>query len=62
MTLNPPANAGDVRDEDFDPWTGKIPWRKTWHPTLVFLSEESHGQRKEPGGLQSIGSQGVRHD
>ena len=24
-------------------------------PTPVFLPRESHGQRKEPGGLQSIG-------
>ena len=29
----------------FDPWIGKIPWRREWQPTLVFLSEEVHGQR-----------------
>ena len=23
---------------DFDPWVGKIPWRRTWHPTSVFSS------------------------
>ena len=23
----------------------KIPWRRAWQPTLVFLPEESHGQR-----------------
>ena len=28
----------------------------------VFLPGEFHGQRKEPGGLQSTGSQRVRHD
>ena len=22
----------------FDPWVGKIPWRKAWQPTLVFLA------------------------
>ena len=27
-----------------DPWVGKIPWRRTWQPTLVFLPQESHGQ------------------
>ena len=28
----------------FDPWVGKIPWRRKWEPTLVFLPRESHGQ------------------
>ena len=27
----------------FDPWVGKIPWRKEWQPTPVFLSGEFHG-------------------
>ena len=39
----------------FDPWVGKIPWRRKWQPTSVFLKEE-------PGGLQSIGLQRVGHD
>ena len=30
MVKNPPANAGDARDEGFDPWVGKIPWRRKW--------------------------------
>ena len=29
----------------FDPWIRKIPWRRKWQPTLVFLPEKSHGQR-----------------
>ena len=28
-----------------DPWVGKIPWRRAWQPTPVFLPRESHGQR-----------------
>jgi len=28
----------------FDSWVGKIPWRKGWQPTPVFLPGESHGQ------------------
>ena len=28
----------------FDPWVGKIPWRRKWQPTPVFLPGESHGQ------------------
>ena len=27
----------------FYPWVGKIPWRRAWKPTLVFLPGESHG-------------------
>ena len=27
----------------FDPWVGKIPWRRKWQPTPVFLPGESHG-------------------
>ena len=32
---NPPANAGNT--SGFDPWVGKIPWRKKWEPTAVFF-------------------------
>ena len=28
----------------FNPWVGKIPWRRKWEPTPV-LPEKSHGQR-----------------
>ena len=33
----------------FDPWLGKIPWRKAWQPIPVFLPGESHGQRSLVG-------------
>ena len=43
----------------FDPWIRKIPWRRKWQPTLVFLPGESNGQRSlvgsSPWGLQRIG-------
>ena len=29
----------------FDPWMGKIPWRRQWQPTPVFLPGKFHGQR-----------------
>ena len=29
----------------FDRWVRKIPWRRAWQPTPVFLPGESHGQR-----------------
>ena len=30
------------RRPGFDPWVGKMPWRRKWHPTPVFLPGESH--------------------
>ena len=33
----------------FDPWIGKIPWRRKWQPTPIFLPGESHGQRSLVG-------------
>ena len=33
----------------FDSWVGKIPWRRKWQPTPVFLPGESHGQRSLVG-------------
>ena len=30
---------------EFDPWVGKIPWRRDWQPTPVFWPGEFHGQR-----------------
>ena len=33
----------------FEPWVEKIPWRRKWQPTLVFLPRKSHGQRSLVG-------------
>ena len=33
------------RRPGFVPWVRKIPWRREWQPTPVFLPGESHGQR-----------------
>ena len=32
-----------------NPWVQKIPLRREWQPTLVFLPGESHGQRSLVG-------------
>jgi len=32
------------RRRGFDAWVGRIPWRKAWQPTPVFLPGEFHGQ------------------
>ena len=33
----------------FDPWVGKIPWKRLWQPTPVLLPGESQGQRSLTG-------------
>ena len=38
---NPPA----VLEAWFDPWVGKISWRRGWQPIPAFLPGEFHGQR-----------------
>ena len=54
---NPPA----MQRPGFDPWVGKIPWRRAWQSTPAFLPGES-AWTEEPGRLQSMGSQRVRHN
>ena len=38
-----------MRRSGFDPWVGKIPWRRAWQPTPVFLPRECHGRRSLAG-------------
>ena len=38
----------------FDPWAGKIPWRRKWLPTPVFFPGKSRGT-EEPGKPQCMG-------
>jgi len=45
----------------FNPWLRKVPWRRAWQPTPVFLPGKS-SWTEEPGGLQSIGLHRVGHD
>ena len=60
VVKNPPANAGDIRDAGLIPGSGRSLGRgKATHP--VFLPGEP-SWTEEPGGLQSMGSQRVRHD
>ena len=33
----------------FDPWVGKIPWKRKQQPTPVFLPGKSHGQKRLVG-------------
>ena len=45
MVKNPPA----MRRPGFDPWVGKISWRRAWQPTPVFVTRESHEQKSLQG-------------
>ena len=35
----------ETQETVINPWVWKIPWRREWQPTPVFLPEQSHGQR-----------------
>ena len=44
------------RRREFDLWVRKMPWRRAWQSTPVFLSGECHGQRS----LAGYSSQGCK--
>ena len=43
------------------PWVRRIPWKRKWQPTPSILAW-GIPWTEEPGGLQSMGLQRVRHD
>ena len=45
----PPCQCRRHKRREFDLWVGKIPWRRKWQPTPVFLPGESHRQRSLAG-------------
>ena len=47
--LSSKESACQCKRHGFDPWVRKIPWRREWQPTLVFLPGKSHGQRSLEG-------------
>ena len=57
MIKNLPA----VRETWFKTWVGKIPWRREWLPTPVFLPGKSHAQRSLVG-YSAWGHEKVRQD
>ena len=56
VVKNPPANAGDM---GLTPGLGRSPGGGHGNP---LKSGEFHGQRSLAGGLQSMGSQRVKHN
>ena len=47
MVKNQPAKTR--RRFRFDPWVGKIPWRRKCQSTLIVMPGKSHGQRSLEG-------------
>ena len=45
VVRNPPANAGVSGEPSSIPGLGRIPWKRKWQPTPVYLPGKSHGQR-----------------
>ena len=50
------ASVCSAEDPGFNPWDGKIPWKRKWQPTPVPLPGKSHGRRSlvgySPWGLK----------
>ena len=42
-------NLSTVQETRFSTWVRKIPWRRKWQPTPIFLLGEFHGQRSLAG-------------
>nr|XP_020746705.1 anionic trypsin-like [Odocoileus virginianus texanus] len=53
------VSAAHCYQHRFDPWVGKISWRKAWQPTQVFLPGGSHGQRSLAGYLIKLSTPAV---
>ena len=58
MVKNLPASA---EGGGFNPWVGKIPWRRKWIPTSAFFPGKSLGQ-KSLKSYSLLGYKRVRHD
>ena len=54
------ANAGDIRDTCSNPGLGRIPWRRAFAAPVLLPGESPWTE--EPGELQVMGSQSVRHN
>ena len=61
VVKNLPAMQKPQETGEFDPWVGKISWRKKWQSTPVFLPGESLWT-EELDGWQSMGSQRAEPD
>ena len=52
-------NLPEIQETRFDPWVRKIPWRREWQPTPVFLFGEFHRQRSLAGYNPGISNKSI---
>ena len=60
IVKNPPVNAGNLRDEGSNLWSGRPPGEENGNPLQILAWRIPWAE--EPGGLQSIESQRVGHN
>ena len=60
--LSSKESACQCRRHRFNPWVRKIPWRRKWQPTPVFLPGKSHEQRNLAGPWGPWGCKRVGYD
>ena len=57
--LSGKESAWQCRRHGFNPWVGKMSWRRKWQPTPVFFPGKSHGQKSlasySPWGHKIVG-------
>ena len=46
---NMPTIQETCRKHGFNPWVEKMPWRRKWQSTPIFLPVKSHGKRRPVG-------------
>ena len=44
----------ETKEKGFDPWVGKISWKRAWQPIPVFLPGKSHGQSSLAGQVHGV--------
>ena len=49
VVRNLPANVGDIKRHEFNPWVRKNPRRRAWQPIPILLPGDCHGQRSLAG-------------
>jgi len=52
-------NLPAMLETGFDPKVRKVPWRREWQPTPVFLPGEFHGQKSLVASVHGVTESGM---
>ena len=52
-------NLPAMLETGFDPKVRKVPWRREWQPTPVFLPGEFHGQKSLVASVRGVTESGM---